>query len=547
MGRECVEVLNGVHQGVSFDIRGAMTIGRNPDSVLYLEDPQVSRKHAVIEQTYNGTFLRDLGSGNGTYIGDRRILEYRLSPGDIIRVGTIELRYEAERTPETGVRFRATPDGKLEASNVAHVSQTFFQESTLNPQLDAQHRLAAVYKANQIISSERDLRKLFARVIDQIFLLIPAHNGVILLKDERTGELVTEYVKSGSGDPVISSTIINRALTKGEAVITCDAADDSQFEGGVSIIAQNIASAMCCPLMHQEEVLGVLYVDTRGTTNAFTKNDLALLWALSGPAAIAIKNARYLLKVERGYQDTLIIMANMVEARDHYTVGHIWRVTNFAMEIARALGWTEEQLKSCEMGGVLHDVGKIGVDDAVLRKPGILTPEESAKMRIHPECGARMLRDVEFLKPLIPYCLYHHERYDGQGYPYGLAGENIPIEGRLVAVADTFDAMTSNRPYRRGLPADVAIAELEKGRSTQFDPKIVDIFVQCFHEGKVSRIIQDSLMGGKSIVCPFCSTYIRIPEGATPGDDFECQVCHRGVRLVETNGALFGELLPETV
>jgi putative nucleotidyltransferase with HDIG domain len=195
--------------------------------------------------------------------------------------------------------------------------------------------------------------------------------------------------------------------------------------------------------------LGVVYVDTRGTTHAFTQSDLELLVALAGPAAIAIKNAQYVAMLERAYHDTLIVLANAIELRDHYTVGHTWRVTNFAKEIARVLGWDEERIQQTEMGGVLHDVGKIAVDNAILSKPGRLTDEEYEKMKVHPERGARMMEDVGFLKPVIPYCLYHHERYDGKGYPFGLSGESIPLEGRLIAVADTFDAMTSHRPYRR--------------------------------------------------------------------------------------------------
>ena len=550
MKSERVIVLSGLSQGKTFEITGAVTIGRNADSNIFLDDLQISRRHAVIEQRPDGTFIRDLGSGNGTYLGDRRILESRLSEGDVIRMGNIELRYEAPE-PSAFVQFKTDIEGHMEASDAANVYETFFQApaqaATLEEQQGLQNRLAALYKANQILSSERDLRKLFELVMDQIFSLVPAHHGVILLKDEKTGELVAEHTRSGTGDAVISSTIVARALDNGEAVITYDAADDSRFEAGASIIAQNIASAMCAPLTYQSERLGVIYVDTRGTTNAFVKGDLELLVALSGPAAISIKNAQYLQKLERSYQDTLIALANAVEMRDHYTVGHTWRVTNIAVEIARTLGWSEEQLAVCKMGGVLHDVGKIAVDDAILRKPGKLTEEEFAKMKIHPERGYRLLLDIEQLKPCIPYCLYHHERYDGKGYPKGIAGENIPIEGRLIAVADTFDAMTSNRPYRKALNPDDALAEIEKCRGTQLDPVVVDALVKCYREGKIKRIIQESMKGGRSIACPFCSTFVGIPEGANPGDRIECGVCHRHVKLQKQEDVYFGEQLPETV
>jgi HD-GYP domain-containing protein (c-di-GMP phosphodiesterase class II) len=385
--------------------------------------------------------------------------------------------------------------------------------------------------------------------MDQIFSLVPAHNGVIMLKDRERGELVTEYVKSGleNREVVISSSIVKRAFENGEAIITHDAADDSRFEAGASIITQNISSAMCVPLVHQEDRLGVIYVDSRGTTKAFASDDLEMLVGLAGPAAIAIRNAQYLRMVKQGYEDTLTALANSIELRDHYTVGHTWRVTNFSKEIARELGWSEEKLEEVQMGGVLHDVGKIAVDDAILRKPGRLLEEEFAKMKVHPERGAQLLQDIAFLHPLIPYCLYHHERYDGKGYPYGLKGEEIPSEGRIIAVADTFDAMTSNRPYRKGLDPEAAIAELEKGRGTQFDPECADALIRCYRAGRIQTILQDYYeKDEKSIACPFCSTHIHLPDNIKAGEEHECNVCHRRILIQERNGVYFGELIPQT-
>ncbi|MBP8132523.1 MAG: HD domain-containing protein [Candidatus Hydrogenedentes bacterium] len=560
MTQEKLIALSGPLSGRVFQLQGAVTIGRNPDNTVQLEDLQVSRRHAKVEQTDRGTILRDLGSGNGTYVGNRRILEYRLSHGDVIRIGDQEFRYEGRVTRdadepkgETGVRFESSPNKVVSASQADHLFQTFFhppREVPTQEQLrEAQQRLQAVYAANQVITSERDLHRVFAVIMEQIFRLVPAHNGVILLRDRDTGELVTEHVKTGraSTEIVISSSIVQRAAERGEAVITHDAADDSRFEAGMSIIAQNISSAMCAPLKHQEETLGVIYVDTRGTTNAFVPSDLQLLVALAGPAASAIKNAQYVRMLEKSYADTLVVLAGTIEMRDKYTVGHTWRVTNFAVAIARELAWTEDKIRECEMGGVLHDIGKIAIEDAILRKPGKLTDEEFAKIKVHPERGARLLQDVERLHPLIPYCLYHHERYDGHGYPYGLSGEEIPLEGRVIAVADTFDALTSSRPYRKGLSTEIALGEIEKGRGTQFDPAIVDAFLRAFRAGKINRILQDYLKKDeKSIVCPFCSTYIQVPEGAHAGDRFDCGVCHRHICLREQNGAYYGELMPQS-
>lgn len=566
MKRECLTVLTGPLQGAQIDIVGSLTIGRSPENSLQLNDLQVSRRHCVLQQTPNGTIIKDLGSGNGTYIGEQRILEYRLSEGDIVKVGPFQLRYQAlagvamttprpiaQRPPsERGsVRFEPVETGsRVEGVSADNVFQTFFKLPagvTSSDQLkETQKRLQAVYESNQIIASERDLKKLFERVMAQIFKLVPAHNGVILLKHEKTGELIVEFVQQGEGqgEVAMSQSIVKRAFEQGEAIITYNAADDARFDAGASIIAQNITSAMCVPLTHHNERLGVIYVDTRGTRNAFAQTDLELLVALSGPAAIAIRNAQYLAKLHKSYSDTLIALANSIELRDHYTVGHTWRVTNFALEIARALGWSEDKLKECEMGGVLHDIGKISVDDAVLRKPGHLTDDEFEKMKVHPEKGARLLQDIEFLAPCIPYALYHHERFDGRGYPFGLKADEIPIEGRLLAVADTFDAMTSNRPYRKGLDPNFAISELEKGKGTQFDPDVVDAMVKAYKEGKIDRLLQDYYKKEeKSIACPFCSTYLRLPEGVEAGHEFPCGVCHRQIKLLYNNDMYYGELI----
>jgi HD-GYP domain-containing protein (c-di-GMP phosphodiesterase class II)/pSer/pThr/pTyr-binding forkhead associated (FHA) protein len=572
MSKDRLIILSGPLAGQTFDLSAPISMGRNPDNTIQLDDPQVSRQHATVEVGANGAIVRDLGSGNGTYIGDRRILEYRLADGDVICLGAQEIKFEAEdgaATPKTALTTNPAPEaarddepaqpdldlssgavGNIDATKAESVFQTLFQAPTgaaTEAELqETQRRLQAVYMANEIIASERDLKKLFASVMDQIFSLVPAHNGMILLKDKETGAWLQEHTKSGVQEKrfTISSTIVNQAFDEHEAVLTSDAMDDSRFQAGASIIAQNISSAMCVPLLYQGKALGVIYVDTRGTSNAFVKGDLELLVALAGPAAIAIRNAQFLDELQQSYSDTLIVLANAIELRDHYTVGHTWRVTNFAIQIAKQLGWDEEKLKEVEMGAVLHDVGKIAVDNAILGKAGRLTDEEFAMMKVHPQRGADLLKDVKQLHPLIPYCLYHHERYDGNGYPFGKKGEDIPIEGRLVSVADTFDAMTSNRPYRKGLDPEIAISELEKGKGSQFDPECADAMIACYRAGMIDEALQNYHDSSeKSISCPFCSTFLEVPEDTEVGGQFQCHVCRRMLVLKEQNNAYFGELV----
>jgi putative two-component system response regulator len=177
---------------------------------------------------------------------------------------------------------------------------------------------------------------------------------------------------------------------------------------------------------------------------------------------------------------TVIMLANVIEARDPYTAGHLERVRRLALNLAFALDWENEQIVFLEFGAILHDIGKITVPSKVLKKTGPLDESEWKLMRQHPEAGAKMLEGVDHLKAAIPYVLYHHEWWNGSGYPMGLKGENIPREGRLLAIVDAFDAMTTNRPYHVSMMAKDAIEEISENRGIYFDPDMVDVFIRAY-------------------------------------------------------------------
>jgi putative two-component system response regulator len=177
---------------------------------------------------------------------------------------------------------------------------------------------------------------------------------------------------------------------------------------------------------------------------------------------------------------TVIMLANVIEARDPYTAGHLERVRRLALNLAFALDWENEQIVFLEFGAILHDIGKITVPSKVLKKTGPLDEGEWKLMRQHPEAGAKMLEGVDHLRSAIPYVLYHHEWWNGSGYPTGLKGENIPREGRLLAIVDAFDAMTTNRPYHVSMLAKDAIEEISQNRGIYFDPDMVDVFIRAY-------------------------------------------------------------------
>jgi putative two-component system response regulator len=187
-----------------------------------------------------------------------------------------------------------------------------------------------------------------------------------------------------------------------------------------------------------------------------------------------------LFDTRSAHLQTVIMLANVIETRDPYTAGHLERVRRLALNMAFALNWNPEDIAILEFGAILHDIGKIVVPSQVLKKTGPLTKEEWILMRQHPEVGAKMLEGVDHLKAAIPYVLYHHEWWDGSGYPAGLVGEKIPLEGRLLAIVDAFDAMTTNRPYHTSMPVADALDELARFRGVYFDPDMVDAFIQTY-------------------------------------------------------------------
>jgi len=197
---------------------------------------------------------------------------------------------------------------------------------------------------------------------------------------------------------------------------------------------------------------------------------------------VTLMLARYSFKLYTDMREvhfnTVRALTSAIDASDPYTRGHSERVTYYAVAIARAMRLSERRIQAIEYAGFLHDMGKIGIHHDILTKPGALTEDEWVSMRSHPEIGARIVSDLDFLRGAREVVLYHHERYDGRGYPEGLAGEQIPLEARIAKVADAFDAMMSNRPYRASLGLERAIEELELGRGTEFDPTVVDAFVK---------------------------------------------------------------------
>jgi putative nucleotidyltransferase with HDIG domain len=248
-----------------------------------------------------------------------------------------------------------------------------------------------------------------------------------------------------------------------------------------------VASLISYPLLAKGRIMGLLYLIRDETIPPYSSGELDSLSILAGRAAAGLENSRLYQQLENAYLSTINALANAVEARDVYTKGHTERVCYLAETLARRLGWGQEQLSHVRMGSILHDIGKIGVPDSILNKPKPLTPAEFEVMKQHPQMGVKILEGIGFLEPALPYVLYHHERYDGKGYPTGLKGEDVPMEGRLMAVVDTFDAITSDRPYRKNLGYQKAIQELKDFSGTQFDPQVAQAMIEAWEAGQIDQ------------------------------------------------------------
>jgi putative nucleotidyltransferase with HDIG domain len=253
-----------------------------------------------------------------------------------------------------------------------------------------------------------------------------------------------------------------------------DLAHDKHFAWMGEYAKQMIA----VPLQRQDQVLGCLFGIDKLSGGEFDSVDSKLLNSIGNESAIYLENAMLFDDVHELMMGLLHSLTSAVDAKDAYTCGHSERVALLSRELARQAKLGDHDVERIYMAGLLHDVGKIGVPETVLQKTGKLTAEEFEQMKKHPEVGARILSDIKQIKDIIPGVLHHHERYDGKGYPAGLAGEDIPLMGRIICLADCFDAMTSNRTYRKALPLEVALTEIRRCSGTQFDPRLAEAFLQ---------------------------------------------------------------------
>lgn len=236
------------------------------------------------------------------------------------------------------------------------------------------------------------------------------------------------------------------------------------------------------PIAFKGEIKGVVFTGPKLSAETYGDYDLDIMMFIANSIALGMENSHLVTQLQTTYVSTLRSLISIIEAKDPYTKGHTERVASYAMALANRLSFDEETLRTILFGSLLHDIGKMGVLDEIIQKPGPLTEEEWVLMRAHPVVGAQIVEKMEFLTGTIDIVRHHHESWNGKGYPDGLRGEGIPLLARVVTVADSFDAMTTDRPYRKALSLDEAVRRLEEASGIQFDAALVKVFVKYVRE-----------------------------------------------------------------
>ncbi|MFZ2961045.1 MAG: GAF domain-containing protein [Candidatus Ozemobacteraceae bacterium] len=345
--------------------------------------------------------------------------------------------------------------------------------------------LATLHEVGKSLSMVLDLERLLELILEMTTRVLGGvRAGSLILFDETTGLLHVKMFKGMNrevtpGPIKIGEGIAGKVYERGEPMLI----NNIKTENATDPVSGNVAkSSLCVPLKIKELKLGVLSVSDKLSGESFDENDLDMLVTLASQISITLNNAKLYEELEASYLAAVRALANSLDAKDAYTAGHSERVAWYSVEIGKMMKLNPPDVKNLHIGALLHDIGKIGISENIINKSSRLTEEEFQLIKTHPGRGASIIEPAKFLKEKIPLIKYHHERYDGKGYPEGLAGEMIPKLARIVCVADSYDAMTSKRAYRDNIGRAAAVSELTRCSGTQFDPNVVAAFLEVLKD-----------------------------------------------------------------
>ncbi len=355
-------------------------------------------------------------------------------------------------------------------------------------------RLSLLFEVGQDIGTIFNLNRLFSTILERSRQVMKAKHGSLMIYEKERNQLrirASFGLELDAEQNRISAEhgIAGWVYKNVRSVLIPEVESSPHYHEEKDRVYAG-RNLVACPLSIRKKVFGVICINDRVGGKGFTREDLDLLNALAAQAAIAIENVELYASLRRDYLNAIKALAAAVDAKDHHTHGHSNKVMTYSAIIAQELGLNEKEIEKIKFGALLHDVGKIGISENVLNKPSSLTPREFDIIAMHPILGVSIVKNIESLKDLVPIILHHHERYGGGGYPEGRAGNSIPLGARIVAVADAWDVMTSERAYRTALPKDVAISELKKCCGKQFDPEIVGAFLRALVKGRKEKVFK---------------------------------------------------------
>jgi len=350
--------------------------------------------------------------------------------------------------------------------------------------------IVSLTNIHELSSTSHSLKlneELYEPVLENACSLIKANRGSIMLFDEKSQSLKIIASKGISAE-VIASThlksgegVAGLAFQSGKIIITQDPTSENSYVGFIGAPEQR-EPFIAIPIKTRKKVLGVLNLHAEDAAVIRDEYSLKLLTFLADKAAITIENVSLNEAMQNFYLEMVETLTRVIDAKDSYTHDHGARARTRARRIAEELALDEEEIREIEYAALLHDIGKIGISEAILQKPSKLSPQEYETIKRHTIIGYQILHPIQFLGNVPKMVLHHHEWYNGKGYPNGLKGEEIPAGSRVVSVIDAWDAMVSDRPYRKALPLELALQELKMGRGEQFDPRVVDVFMHLIQD-----------------------------------------------------------------
>jgi len=351
-------------------------------------------------------------------------------------------------------------------------------------------KLSTLHKVGLAINSTMDINRLFNLIVKITTETLNAQIGYIILTNKEESLLkVTTLLghgvilsPEGTELPMKPSNVSTWVIKNRKPILIADINEAPEFDR-ISSMGYERKTLICAPLMTKDEIIGTITVVNKRDNSVYSNEELELLNTIAAQASIAIKNAKLYDEQQKIYMNTIHALVSAIEASDSYTRGHSERVTRYSIELAKKLNLPQDRLKVIERAAILHDIGKIGIDLNLLHKKDKLTPADIFDLQQHPVIGMNILEPIEFLHDVRICIGQHHERYDGQGYPYNVPADRLLVESRILAIADAFDAMTSDRPYRKALPVNEAMRELIDNAGGQFDPELVPQFIELLNSG----------------------------------------------------------------